>query len=77
MTEHTRGVLVRFFDGRFDRSILSDLGAFAGAALVIVGLARLNVAAAYIVAGLILAGASAIAALPPKKRGPSTPKGDA
>jgi hypothetical protein len=77
MAKRKRGVLVRFLEGRVDRSILSDVGVVTGLVLVGVGLAQLHAALGWIFAGAAVAGVSVVSVLPPKIRARSTPKGDA
>lgn len=74
MARRSRGTLAQCFDGRIDRSILSDIGVLLGLVLVGAGLWQLSRPAGWIFAGLALIAISLIAILPAKSSLSKPPK---
>ena len=69
-----RGVVARACEGRLDRSVLSDVGVLIGLGSFGFGLWQLSHPAAWLFAGVAVAGASVLAVLPQKKSVPREPK---
>lgn len=71
-----QGILARFFNGRLDRSILSDIGLLVGVIVFGYGLWQLSQPAAWLFAGASIVAASVLAVLPAKKPAVKAPRTD-